>query len=293
MKHSIFADPMRPCRSGFRFLCALLLLFLCLLCSSGAGKASEPNISGSAFRAGVRKGTLFLAGGGSLPDPAHQRFLELAGGSKGKLVVIPTAHGKADRLEQLKGYTWWKSQPLGSVVFLHTRNRDQANDPDFVKPLAEATAVWMSGGDQSLLTAAYRGTAVEREMHKLLDRGGVVGGTSAGAAVMSAVMITGGNPHAQVGEGFGLLSGIVVDQHFQNRNRKDRLLDVLEKNPEYLGLGIDEETAVIVNECHFTVMGKQNVHFYAPARKQGAARFQLLQSGAHADFRKLCEGLDR
>jgi len=291
MKHSMFANPMRSRRAGYRFLWTIFLPFVALLCWLGLGQATEPNQSGQPSRVGVRKGTLFIAGGGSLPELAHQRFLELAGGSKGKLVVIPTAHSKADTLEQLKNYTWWKSQPLASVVFLHTRNRDKANDPDFVKPLVEATAVWMSGGDQSLLTAAYRHTAVEREMHKLLNRGGVIGGTSAGAAVMSSVMITGGNSHAQVGEGFGLLSGVVVDQHFQNRNRKDRLLDVLEKNPSYVGLGIDEETAVIVNDCHLTVMGKQTVHFCAPARQNGAARVQLLLPGAQADFRKLCESL--
>jgi len=292
MKQSIFANRMRPRRAGFGSLWTVPLPFVFLLCWVGVGRAAESNKSGRA-RVGVRKGTLFIAGGGSLPDLAHKRFLDLAGGSKGKLVVIPTAHSKADRLEQLKGDTWWKSQPLASVVFLHTRSRDEANDPVFVKPLVEATAVWMSGGDQSLLTAAYRGTAVERELHKLLDRGGVIGGTSAGAAVMSSVMITGGNPHAHVGEGFGLLSGIVVDQHFQNRKRKDRLLRVLEKNPDYLGLGIDEETAVIVNERNLTVIGNQKVHFCAPARKNEAARVRLLEPGAQADFQKLCEGIDQ
>jgi cyanophycinase len=266
-----------------------LLVFL--LCWPLPSTASEPPKTGPALRTGVEKGTLVIVGGGSLPDLVHRRFLELAGGAKGKLVVIPTAYPKADNLDQLKGYAWWKSQPLGSVVFLHTRNRDQANDPDFVKPLTEATAVWFSGGDQSLLTAAYRGTAVERELHKLLARGCVIGGTSAGAAVMSSVMITGGNPHAQVGQGFGFLSGIVVDQHFQNRNRKDRLLEVLDKNPDYLGLGIDEETAVVVTGGAFTVMGEQKVHFCAPARKSRPARIRLLQAGDHGAFDVLCDSL--
>src|SRR5206468_722813 len=103
----------------------------------------------------------------------------------------------------------------------------------------EATAVWMGGGDQSRLAAAYRGTAVERELKNVLRRGGVIGGSSAGAAVMSSIMITGGNPEAQVDTGFGLLPGFVIDQHFHNRNRLARLRGVLAKNPEYLGLGID------------------------------------------------------
>jgi cyanophycinase len=257
------------------------------LCWPLGGIATEPGKTGRSLPTGVESGTLVIAGGGSLPDLVHKRFLELAGGAKGKLVVIPTASPKADSLDQLKAYAWWKAQPVASVVFLHSRSRDRANDPDFVKPLTDATAVWICGGDQSLLTAAYRGTAVERELHKLLMRGGVIGGTSAGAAVMSSVMITGGNPHAQVGQGFGFLSGIVVDQHFQNRNRKDRLLEVLEKHPDYLGLGIDEETAVIVTGHTFTVLGQQKVHFCTPPRKNSSANVRLLQPGDRADFQVL------
>src|SRR5262249_58914464 len=112
----------------FGSLWTVLVPFALLLCWPGAGNVAESDKPDRPFRAGVRKGTLLLAGGGTLPEPAHKRFLELAGGPKGKLVVIPTAHSKADTPEQLKGYSWWKSQPLASVVFLHTRSRDQAND---------------------------------------------------------------------------------------------------------------------------------------------------------------------
>src|SRR5262249_49295532 len=115
----------------------------------------------------------------------------------------------------------------------------------------------------------------------------VIGGTSAGAAVMSSVMITGGNPHAELSQGFGFLSGVVVDQHFQNRNRKDRLLEVLDKNPGHLGLGIHEETAVVGTGGGFTVMGEQKVSFCLPARKSHPARVRLLEAGDYADFQGL------
>src|SRR5262249_28359202 len=148
--------------------------------------------------------------------------LELAGGKNARLVIIPTAHTRADRLETMTTYTFWKAQEVASVRFLHTRKPDEANDPKFVKPLTEATGVWFSGGDQSMLVAPYHGTWVERELHKLLARGGVVGGPSAGASAMSRLMIVGGNPLAQVGDGFGLLPQVVIDQHFHNRNRLPR-----------------------------------------------------------------------
>jgi cyanophycinase len=159
---------------------------------------------------------------------------------------------------------------------LHTRDPKQANDPSFVKPLTEATAAWMSGGDQSRLANAYRGTAVEKELRRLLARGGVIGGTSAGASVMSAVMITGGNPQARVGEGFGLLPEVVIDQHFQNCKRQKRLLGVLEKHPRCLGLGIDEETAVVVRGHTFTVVGKANVSICLPPSEQDQEPIQVL-----------------
>ena len=241
-------------------------------------KAGEVAVSG---------GWLVIVGGGVLPDTVRERFLELAGGKNARIVVIPTASGKADRVEALKGYAFWKAQKVASVVFLHTRRLLEANDPKFVKPLTEATGVWISGGDQSLLMAAYRGTAVERELRKLLDRGGVIGGTSAGAAVMSSVMIVGGNPLARVGQGFGLLPGVVVDQHFQNRNRLARLQGVLARHPHYLGLGIDEQTAAVVHGRLVTVMGNANVRLCVPAAGPRPARVQVLKAGERIDLEAL------
>jgi cyanophycinase len=127
-----------------------------------------------------------------------------------------------------------------------TRYAQEADDPKFVKPLLEASAVWFGGG-QNLLTDVYKDTAVEREIRAVLERGGVVGGTSAGAAVMSEVMIRSGNPIAEVGTGFGFVgNNLILDQHFQERNRLPRLLNVLAKHPKHVGLGIDERTAIEV-----------------------------------------------
>lgn len=228
-----------------------------------------------------RIGSLVIVGGGDLPNVIRDRFIELAGGKNGKLVVIPTASELADRK---RSYFYWQEQGLGSVELLHTLDQKRANDPSFVKPLREATAAWLGGGDQTRLANAYRGTAVEKELRHLLERGGVIGGTSAGASVMSAVMITGGNPQARVGKGFGILQDVVIDQHFQNRKRQKRLLGVLAQHPSCLGLGIDEETAVVVHGHKFTVMGKANVSICSP-REQDP--IQVLKSGEAGDFLQL------
>jgi len=105
---------------------------------------------------------------------------------------------------------------------LHTRSRDKANTTEFVAPLRHATAVWFEGGQQSRLAAAYVGTEVERELYAMSDRGGVIGGTSAGAAIMSRVMVEGGNPEPRMGTGLDLLPGTIVDQHFLVRGHPHR-----------------------------------------------------------------------
>jgi cyanophycinase len=223
-------------------------------------------------------GTLMIVGGGKMPDTVRDRFVQLAGGKKGRLVVIPTASALDAQLK--RSFNYWKAQDLASVDMLDTLDPKMANDPSFVKPLTEATAAWLGGGDQSRLADAYRGTAVERELRRLLARGGVVGGTSAGASVMSSVMITGGNPQARVGVGFGLLPDVVIDQHFQNRKRQQRLLGVLKEHPSCVGLGIDEQTAVVVHGHTFTVVGNANVWVCLPPLAQEPASVtKVLKSG--------------
>ena len=226
-----------------------------------------------------------------MPDGVGSRFLELAGGKNARLVIIPTAHTKADHLQTMASYAYWTAKQVASVTFLHTRKPAEANDPKFVKPLTEATGVWFVGGDQSMLVAPYRDSLVERELHELLARGGVIGGTSAGASAMSRLMIVGGNPLAQVGAGFGLLPGVVIDQHFANRNRLPRLLGILARYPEYLGLGIDEETAVVVHQGQATILGNANVRLCLPGAGKTPAQVRVLEAGEHIDLGALVEHL--
>jgi cyanophycinase len=230
------------------------------------------------------KGALVISGGGNLPDAAADAFVKLARGPKARLVVIPTAAASAGQVDAEGAAALWRMRGIREVDVLHARSRDEANAADFVKPLTEATAVWLGGGDQARLAAAYGGTRVETELHMLLGRGGVVGGTSAGAAVLSGLMIVGGAVVPRLEVGFGLLPGGVIDQHFLKRNRCDRLLEVLHRNPGWFGLGIDEGTAVIVQGRTLAVVGDSYAVAVLGGTAHRPASCQLLKAGDKADL---------
>ena len=196
-------------------------------------------------------GSLVIVGGGGTTDPIWARFRALAGGDTARIVIVPTAAQTVDTAPGAETRYYAEKLRLTDVVMLHTRSRDVANAEAFVAPLRRATGVWFIGGQQSRITDAYLGTKTEQELHALLGRGGVIGGTSAGAAIMSKVMITGqrvvnGDTVATVGQGFGFLPGAVADQHFVRRNRQGRLIGVLKAHPGLVGFGVDERTALIV-----------------------------------------------
>jgi cyanophycinase len=275
-----------PPAGGLRPL-ALLLSLAVVLWSVPTARSAEPAAAGEpALSAGVAAGSLVIVGGGGLPDAVRDRFLELAGGKSARIVVIPTASDKADTPQLLKTPGYFRAAGV-EVTVLHTRNPAQADDPAFVKPLTEATGVWLTGGVQSRLVDAYRGTAVERELRKVLARGGVIGGTSAGAAVMTQVMILGGTTTARVGTGFGFLQGVVVDQHFLTRHRLERLLGVLAQHPQYPGLGIDEQTAIVVHGGALTVVGNSTVSVCLAALAGQQPAVQVLKAGERLDLAAL------
>jgi cyanophycinase len=228
------------------------------------------------------RGALVIVGGGKVTPDIERAFVSLAGGKAARIVVIPTASGYADDPREDRGFgERWRKTGVASVRLLHTRKRAEADTEAFVRPLREATGVWLSGGDQSRLTAAYGGTAVERELKRLVERGGVVGGTSAGAAVMSELMITGGKREATTGKGFGLLKGVVVDQHFLKRDRVERLLGVLERAQGPIGLGIDEATAVVVRGREIEVVGDSYVMVFRVGEN---LRVRALRAGDRLDL---------
>jgi cyanophycinase len=227
-------------------------------------------------------GALFMHGGGPLPPPLLDQFLKLCDRPAARLVVIPTAAGD-DQIDVLKIIEHWSGRGFARVDVLHTRSRQEAESEAFAAPLREASAVWISGGLQARLEAAYVGTLMEKELRSLVDRGGVVGGTSAGAAVMSRVMIRSGNPLAEVGTGFGLIAGAVIDQHFIARKREARLRRVLEDHPGLVGYGVDEGTALILRGRRLSVVGASTVSVCLSASGSRHERIEAMSKPCIAD----------
>lgn len=229
------------------------------------------------------KGALVICGGGRLPDVVRDRFVELAGGKEARLVVIPTASDDKTIEEDGREVAGiWKAREPASITIVHTRAPAEADDPNFVEPIKHATGVWITGGKQSQIAAAYSGTLVERELCALLERGGVVGGTSAGAACQSRVMIVRGKIHET--PGLGLVPGAIVDQHFLARDRKARLFEALAVHPELVGLGVDEGTALVVQGRTLRCLGDSTVTICLSAAGGRQAREVVLKPGEKSDL---------
>jgi cyanophycinase len=230
------------------------------------------------------KGAIVAVGGGSLPDRVRARFIELGGGMNAKLVVIPSASERAGIGADDEWLAAWNPLGVSSITLLHAASREQADDAQWLKPLAEATAVWIDGGDQRRLAELYLGTAVQRELENVLSEGGVVGGTSAGAAVLCHTMIEGGNPQAEVAEGFGLVRGVVIDQHFLARDRVNRLAGVLRNHAGEFGLGIDERTAVVFEGRSIRVLGDSYAVVLLGESEIRPMKISVLKEGDAADL---------
>ena len=181
------------------------------------------------------------------------RFVELAGGSDGIVVIISTASSlgfvAGERYREV-----FTGLGIGTVRPLHAMTRTQANDEGYVRQVRDATGVFLTGGNQLRLSSTIGGTLLADAVLERFRAGAVVAGTSAGASAMSSHMIafgaSGGTPKhrmAALAAGLGVLPSVIVDQHFQQRNRYGRLLSVIAQNPSLLGLGVDEDTAGVVD----------------------------------------------
>ena len=199
---------------------------------------------------------LVIAGGGSLPDSIIRKFRELAG-EQPRLVVIPTASSK--KPNEVAVSQLWKERGFEQVEVLHTQDKSEANKSDFSDSLNQATAVWFGGGSQTRIADAYCDTLVETRLFELLKRGGVIGGTSAGAAIQSKVMIASGRTEPQLKTGLGFMDECIIDQHFLARDRLRRSISAVKQQPEKIGIGIDEGTALVVVGDEAEVIGRSYV----------------------------------
>ena len=235
----------------------------------------------------VKSGSLLICGGGVLPSHLFDRFVELGGGTQARVVVVTSASYIADTDIHCRLSGWHDrlaDNGIASFDVLHTRSREQADDPEFSKMLETATAVWFLGGNQNWLSQTYYGTRTEERLHGVLARGGVIGGTSAGAAIMSRHMIADGRTEPLMSTGFGFLPGTIVDQHFRKRNRQDRLMRAMQLRPGTVGVGIDEGTALLVRGRSLEVIGDSDVCLCLSPSPQRPARVDSLAAGHRADL---------
>ena len=221
--------------------------------------------SGQEF--GPSTGSLVIAGG-AVRDPAIvATFLSLAGGADAPIVVIPTAGGADDYDQSWPGLALFVVHGAINVTVLHTTDREVANSDAFVQSIREARGVWFSGGRQWRLADAYLHTAVHREIQEVLDRGGVVGGSSAGATILGDYLVRGDTATnvTMMGdheEGMAFVRGVAIDQHLLRRNRQFDLIEVIRERPDLLGIGLDEDTAIIVQGDTFEVIGQSYAVIY-------------------------------
>lgn len=212
-------------------------------------------------------GHLVIVGGGSLNDSIYQRVIDYAGGPEEPIVVIPTADGAPSYDQDAAGAATFRRLGSKNVIVLNTYDPAVANTSKFVQPLLEAKGVWFGGGRQWRLVDAYAGTRTEQAFNDVLARGGVIGGSSAGATIQGSFLTRGDTSSNQIvvgdhQEGFGFVKNIAIDQHVLVRNRIFDLFDVLKIKPELLGIGIDENTAFIVNKNDAEVFGASYVAVY-------------------------------
>jgi cyanophycinase len=181
------------------------------------------------------------------------RFVELSGGPAANIVVISAASAVADEMWQIYDRAF-SELGVENRMHLHLASRQDANDEEHIRKIRDATGIFMTGGDQKRLLAIIGGTALDTEMHAALKlRGACIGGTSAGASAMSGHMLAQGRAElhpekgsVSLGAGLGFLHRVVIDQHFSERQRLSRLLSVVAQNPYLQGIGIDEDTALVI-----------------------------------------------
>jgi cyanophycinase len=230
---------------------------------------------------GPRSGSVMAVGGALTDTTIVRRFIELAGGPDAPIVVIPTAGGADTYDDDFGPAERFRENGATDVRVLHTWDRAQADSEAFVEPLRAAGGVWVSGGRQWRLADVYLGTRTEVELTRVLERGGVVGGSSAGATILGSYLVRGDTETNEImmgdhEEGLGLLRGVGIDQHLLRRNRQFDLFEVIDAHPGLLGIGLDENTALVVQGDWGQVVGASYVVIYDPARRQGRVPFYLL-----------------
>lgn len=240
----------------------------------------------------VPKGTLVIIGGGGMPSGMVDKFVELAGGKEARIVILPTA--MPDPLPRERIADSFRKAGAKVVTVLPGRTVDKVESQEYLDAMKQATGVWFGGGRQWRFVDAYEQTRLLPLMHEVLGRGGVIGGSSAGATIQGEYLCRGGVfdnfeiAYEGYERGLAFLPGVAIDQHFAQRNRFKDMSALMKLFPQYLGIGIDEATALIVRGSTAEVVGRGKVHFYDASRasEDAASDHDSLSAGESYDLKR-------
>ena len=279
-----------PLPKARHFRSALIVLAAVLV---SCGRALPHASASSATRAvvGPGKGALVVVGGGAIGPEIYARFIELAGGRDAPIVVVPTAGSDSVYPPNWAGIRGFQLAGARNVTVLHTLDRKEADTEKFTEPLRRAGGVWFPGGRQWHLVDSYAGTRMEMEFHAVLARGGVIGGSSAGASILASYLVRGAREGNAImmapgyERGFGFLRNAAIDQHVVARDRLDDLPQVLAKHPSLLGISEDEGTAWIIEGDRAEIVGRNKAFVYGGRDAPDAGRpFLTLRPGDRYDL---------
>ncbi|MEP6729768.1 MAG: cyanophycinase [bacterium] len=235
---------------------------------------------------------MIVVGGGSVGPEIVARFIELAGGPDALIIDVPTAGGDSTYAANWRGTNFLKAGGARNVRVLHTTDKKVADSDQFAKLLAHAGGVWFEGGRQWHLVDSYAGTKTEHGFHDVLARGGVVGGSSAGASILSSYMLRGARSGNEIvmapgyEEGFGFLRGVAIDQHVIARERLADLADsLMPRRPDLLGISEDEGTAWVIRGDVAEIVGRNKAFVYGGKDATDARKpFLTLYPGDRYDM---------
>ncbi len=265
----------------------LLAALACLLSviSPAQTRNLPTSVDPSGTLHGPDRGRLLIIGGGVVPDEVWDTFVACAGGNGARIVVITNASGGPGDYQGPAFAELGRRDPDGSVTCLHLLDIDEANDLLKIAPLLEADGIFFTGGRQWRIAEVYLNTRAHAAMNALLARGGVIGGTSAGASIQGSFLWRGDTRGAEytVGDhtqGLGFMKLTAIDQHLLVRGRETDLLPFIQAAPEYIGIGVDESTAALVERDSLTVLGASCVAIYRPGQESA----QFLRAGEGCDL---------
>jgi cyanophycinase len=239
----------------------------------------------------VPSGTLVIVGGGSMPADVTQKFIEAGGGVDGHFVVLPISNPDPIRND---GGGFLRQRGCKDVTGVVFREQKDLEDPKTLEIFKKATGIWFGGGRQWNFVDAYEGTKIPELMWDVLRRGGVIGGSSAGATIQGDYLVRGApaGPNIMMCEGYeksmGFLPGVAIDQHFTQRNRFKDMTALVNTYPQFLGIALDEATAVVVKGHVADVMGNGTAHFYDRRKPvvEGQPDYEALKAGGKYDLKE-------